>query len=162
MPSGSTITEVEQPKNGTAEVRDGDVIYTPDPGFIGEERISITVVTPSGETQTTTVTVAVGKEQKNNTRWKAPKTLINGMNYFGPGTLMTNAMNPVRVSVKCELILRIATDNPPPKCSVIPGKEGTYISVKAYDPTAVIVTLSAPATGKYRALKQELVYRVNP
>jgi len=162
VPSGSTITDVDPPKNGTAEVRNGDVIYTPDPGFIGEERISVTVVTPTGETQTTVVTVAVGKEQKIITRWTPPKKLVNGMNHFAPGTLMTNAMQPVKVSVKCELILRNISGNPAPKCSVIAGKEGTYISVKAYDPTAVIVTLSAPKKGAYRAFTQELVYRVNP
>ena len=159
---GSTITDVTPPKNGSAEVRDGDVIYTPNDKFRGEERIAVQVLTPTGETIETTVVVVVGKEQKIVTDWTAPKRLKPGMNWFGPGTFMTNANQPAKVTATCSILLRKVSDNPPPVCDVVAGKEGTYINVKVYEPTGIEVKITAPKKGKYRPLEQKFLYRVNP
>ena len=162
LPPGSTITDVEQPRNGTAEVRDGEILYTPDRGFRGEERITVIVTTPEGTTEEVVVKVVVGTEQKVITRWTAPKKLVPGVNRFGPGTFMTNAGQVAKVTAKCSILRRMISDNPPPKCSVIVGKEGTLIDVTVYEPTGIEVTLSAPKKGKYAPLKDTYLYRVSP
>ncbi len=162
VPQGSTVTAVDPPQNGTAKVVDGTVIYTPKEGFIGEEKISVAVLTPAGETQDVVVTVAVGKEQKVITRWTAPKKLKPGINQFGPGTFMTNAGQVAKVSADCSIIRKWNSPNPSPKCEVIAGKEGTYIDVSVYEPSVVEVTLTAPQKGKYAPLEETFTYRVNP
>jgi hypothetical protein len=162
VPQGSTITAVDPPKNGTAKVVDGTVIYTPKESFIGEEKISLVVLTPAGDTQDVVVTVAVGKEQKVVTRWTAPKKLKPGMNQFGPGTFMTNAGQIAKVSADCSIIRKWVSPNPSPTCEVLAGKEGTYIDVTVYEPTEVEVTLTAPKKGKYAPLEDTYTYRINP
>ena len=159
-PSGSVVTNVEPNDDGKVSVKDGEVVFDPNDGFIGDTEVRFTVVTPDGQEQEAVVTVSVGKEQRIITRWTAPKRLIDGLNKFGPGTFMTNAMQPAEVGVECLRILRINSGKPDPKCSVVVGKDGTYISVKTYEPTAVIVTLSAPTKGKFRPLDEDFVYRV--
>lgn len=156
------MTDVVPPKNGSAEVVDGGIIYTPKDSFRGEETISVVVLTPQGETETVAVTVAVGKEQSIITRWTAPKRLKPGMNWFGPGTFMTNTNQMATVSAECSILQRKVSTNSAPTCTVVAGKEGTYIDVKVYEPTGVEVTISAPAKGKYRPLKETYFYRVNP
>lgn len=162
VPKGSVITDVEEPVNGTADIRNGDVIFTPKPGFIGEETIKVIVRTPEGTEQETTVTVSVGKEQTVITKWSAPKKLVKGTNRFGPGTFITNANQVAKVSAKCTILQKWVSPNPDPVCTVTVGKEGTYINVKVYEPTAVEVVLSAPKKGNYKPMKQSYVYRVNP
>jgi len=162
VPRGSVITDASDPDNGTVEVRDGDVIYTPKPGFIGDETITVIVRTPEGTEQEATVTVSVGKAQTIITKWTAPKKLVNGSNRFGPGTFITNAGQVAKVSAKCSILQKWVSPNPDPVCSVVAGKEGTYINVKVYEPTAVTVMLSAPKKGGYKPMKETYVYRVNP
>lgn len=162
VPRGSVITDVEEPVNGTADIRNGDVIFTPKPGFIGDETITVTVRTPEGTDQETTVTVSVGKEQTVITKWSAPKKLVKGTNHFGPGTFITNANQVAKVSAKCSILQKWVSPNPDPVCTVTVGKEGTYINVKVYEPTVVEVMLTAPKKGNYKPMKQSYVYRVNP
>ncbi|MGI3171604.1 Ig-like domain-containing protein, partial [Pseudooceanicola sp. C21-150M6] len=54
-----TIQSVEQPANGTVEIVDGKLVYTPDPDFSGTETITYTIVDEEGLTDTATVTVTV-------------------------------------------------------------------------------------------------------
>ncbi|MGC9525526.1 MAG: cadherin-like domain-containing protein, partial [Limnospira sp.] len=55
-----TLTEVGNPSNGNVELdADGNVIFTPDPGFTGIGTFEYTITDPSGNTSTTTVEVAV-------------------------------------------------------------------------------------------------------
>ncbi len=156
------ITSVEEPDNGTVVLRGGDVIFTPTPGFIGEEKITVIVRTPEGTEQETTVTVSVGKEQTVITKWTAPKKLTSGSNRFGPGTFITNANQVAKVSASCSILQKWVSPNPKPVCAITVGKEGTFINVKVYEPTMVEVVLSAPKKGTYKPMKQKYVYRVNP
>ena len=153
---------MEQPKNGTAEIRNGDLIYTPAEDFRGEERISVVIQTPEGTTETVKVTVAVGKEQTLATDWTAPKRLKPGVHQFGPSTFITNANQAAKVSVTCSIIKKWVSPNPAPVCEVVPGKGGTYLSLTVYEPTFVEVTLKAPKKGKYRPMEEKYSYRVNP
>ena len=40
------------------------------------------------------------------------------------------------------------------------GKNGTYINMRVYEPTSVIVTMTAPKKGKHLRLDEEFAYRV--
>ncbi|MFA5941428.1 MAG: retention module-containing protein, partial [Sinimarinibacterium sp.] len=56
-----TITDVTQGVNGTVTIgADGNVIYTPNPGFNGSDSFTYTVSDGNGGTDTATVTVNVG------------------------------------------------------------------------------------------------------
>ena len=159
-PEGSSITSVEPNRDGRVRVIEDTVQVTPKPGFIGETNLRINVVTPEGEQQRTVVTVAVGTKQTIITRWTPPRRISEGLTRFGPGTFMTNAGQQARVSVRCERVLKIFTGKPDPKCSVVVGKEGTFIRVRAYETTAVIVKLTAPKRGQYLPLDEEFIYRI--
>ena len=54
-----TVTSVDDPANGVAEVVDGKIVYTPDAGFSGTETFTYTITDEDGLTDTATVTVAV-------------------------------------------------------------------------------------------------------
>ena len=161
-PEGSTITSVEPNRDGRVQIVEEGVRFTPKPGFIGETDVTFTVTKPDGNEQLTEVSVAVGKEQSVITRgWRPPKKLTQGSNHFGPGTFITNAGQVAEVEVECLRILRNISGEPDPQCSVVVGKTGTFINVKVYEPTAVVVTMSAPSKGKYLPLEEEYLYRVN-
>ena len=161
-PEGSTITSVEPNRDGRVQIVDEGVKFTPKPGFIGETDVTFTVTKPDGEEQLTEVSVAVGKEQSVITRgWKPPKKLKQGSNHFGPGTFITNAGQVAEVEVQCLRVLRNVSGEPDPECSVVVGKTGTFINVKVYEPTAVVVTMTASKKGKYLPLAEEYLYRIN-
>jgi len=54
-----TITDVEDPANGTAVISGGQIIYTPDPGFVGTDTFTYTISDGNGGTATATETVIV-------------------------------------------------------------------------------------------------------
>ncbi|MEE8603270.1 Ig-like domain-containing protein, partial [Euzebya tangerina] len=54
-----TITAVSDPPNGSVTIVDGQLVYTPDPGFAGQDTFTYTVTDEQGLTQTATVTVDV-------------------------------------------------------------------------------------------------------
>jgi VCBS repeat-containing protein len=55
-----TVTDTTVPSNGSVVVNaDGTLTYTPDPDFSGTDSFEYTVEDPSGESSTTTVTIAV-------------------------------------------------------------------------------------------------------
>ena len=161
-PEGSTITSVEPNRDGRVQIVEEGVRFTPKPGFIGETDVTFTVTKPDGNEQLTEVSVAVGKEQSVITRgWKPPKKLKQGSSRFGPGTFVTNAGQVAEVDVECLRILRNISGEPDPVCSVTVGKTGTFINVKVYEPTAVVVRMTAPQKGRYLPLDEEYLYRVN-
>jgi large repetitive protein len=54
-----SIRDVGTPENGTAEVRGGEILYTPDANFNGTDTFEYTVVDANGATSTATITVTV-------------------------------------------------------------------------------------------------------
>ncbi len=58
------ITAVTQPENGTVEVIDGMLVYTPDEGFEGTETIIYTICDIFGECTTATVVIQVGTQNE--------------------------------------------------------------------------------------------------
>ena len=159
---GSVITDVTPVENGKVLISGGDIVFTPEAGFRGIQEITLVVTNPSGVSTEVSVSVKVGKDQVIITNWNAPKRLAPGLTWFGPGTFMTNAGQIAKVGVDCSIIRKWNSPNPSPICEVLAGKEGTYISLKLYEPTLVEVTLTAPKKGKYAPLEETFTYRVNP
>ncbi|MBT0993303.1 tandem-95 repeat protein [Cellulomonas sp. DKR-3] len=54
-----TVVGVEEPEHGTVEVVDGTLVYTPDPGFVGEVVLEYEVEDGDGNRETRTVTIVV-------------------------------------------------------------------------------------------------------
>ncbi len=61
-----TITSVARPAHGTAEVVGGQIVYTPDHGFLGTERFQYTISDGKGNTATAIETVIVRAEPRTN------------------------------------------------------------------------------------------------
>ena len=164
VPPGSRITDVEKPDNGEAVVRDGRVIFTPDPDFRGTEKITLIVVTPSGEKDEVTVDVVVGKVQVITTDWQPPKKLVVGSTAFSPSKLVTNAKQAAKVSASCALLLRSAPMDGTggPRCAVVVTAKGTFIEIEADVPVGVEVLVRAPKKGDYGPLKERYFFRVIP
>ncbi len=57
-----TISSVADPANGTAEIVNGKIVYTPNAGYFGTETFEYTVTDPDGLTDTATVTVTIEEE----------------------------------------------------------------------------------------------------
>ena len=60
-PDGDALTlqSVDGPDNGSAEIVDGQIVYTPDAGFVGNETFEYTITDPFGNTANGLVTVQV-------------------------------------------------------------------------------------------------------
>ncbi|WP_370271369.1 Ig-like domain-containing protein, partial [Pseudooceanicola nitratireducens] len=54
-----TVTDVTDPANGSIEIVDGKLVYTPDADFNGTDTVTYTVTDSEGNTDTATVTVKV-------------------------------------------------------------------------------------------------------
>ncbi|MEL6783138.1 MAG: SdrD B-like domain-containing protein, partial [Pseudomonadota bacterium] len=63
-----TIIETTDGANGTVEIVDGKVEYTPNDGFSGEDTFTYTIEDEDGATDTATVTVVVGVENTTDAR----------------------------------------------------------------------------------------------
>ncbi|MHB6909077.1 Ig-like domain-containing protein [Streptomyces sp. DB-54] len=58
--AGLRVTAVAKPEHGTAELRDGKVVYSPDPGHTGCDSFAYTVTDELGQRSTATVHMATG------------------------------------------------------------------------------------------------------
>lgn len=54
-----TISDVEDPSNGTTRIEGAAIVYTPETGFIGTERFEYTIREQNGGTASATVTITV-------------------------------------------------------------------------------------------------------
>ena len=59
-----TITSVGNPQNGTAQIVNGQIVYTPNAGFSGSDSFTYTVTDSNGETATATATVTISAPKK--------------------------------------------------------------------------------------------------
>ena len=66
-----TIINVQAPANGIAEVMDGQIVYQPNPNFVGTETFTYTISDGNGNTATATETVMVKGSGCNTTCTKA-------------------------------------------------------------------------------------------
>ncbi len=150
-----TVTDVGDPGSGTAVVEDGNIVYTPEPGFIGEVEIPVTVIDRDGEPSRIVVTIQVGRDQTANV--PLPSRLVLGRNVLLNQQVLTNARQPVTVTVACAPLDR-ATMGDMRLCVLRTDGGRTVLEVNA--PARVTVTLSAPARGSYAAYSEVQRYTV--
>lgn len=89
VPGAPTLQSVTDPPRGTATIVGGQVQYTPDPNFFGNDTFSYTIVYPGGVTDTATVTVSVSNTADppvaNNDMFATAANVV--LNQPAPGVL---------------------------------------------------------------------------
>lgn len=153
---GKTITDAADPKHGTIEVRDGDVIYTPEPGYVGPVEIPVTITDRDGATTKTVITLSVGEEQ--TARVNLPDELRIGTNVLLAKPVVTNARQRADVTVECTPMYRVGKAGGAPLC--VTSRSGGRTVVQVNAPAKVTVSLSAPAKGDYGPYEVTKTYKV--
>ena len=152
VPDGSTISEVKPPAHGTIVIIDKDTIeYTPNPGYTGEEDITVVIKDKDGKIVTVEEIVEVGVPQVV-INWKAPTKLHTGNNIIVNKVLKTNAGQKASIVVTCGPLLRSKFMDAMAECQV--SKHGNKITVwvSGAVPIGADIALSAPAKGKFLEL----------
>jgi hypothetical protein len=159
-PADSTITKVDDPRNGTAVIEDGSIIYTPKPDFRGTETITVTIVDRNGAVEELDVQIQVGIPQE-------PVRALNLPNKVGKGTtvllskpVLTNAKQFAQATVECKPLLRTKLAGSLDDCRVQYSNGSVSVTVQTDAPLGVRLILTAPAKGKYTAYNFEKFYRV--
>lgn len=159
----ATISRVDQPRNGTAEIKDNTVVYTPDPGFIGRDLITTYIKEPSGETTVVRTTIATGLEQKPTKPLGLPSSITpNRTVTLIDHTVRTNAGQNATVKAECRALTRMAPAGGFSGCIVTRDGDSVMVTVTGETPYRVIVTLTAPAKGDYLPYADARSYTVRP
>ena len=153
---GSTITGAGDPDHGTVVVRDGDVIYTPEPGYVGPVEIPVTITDRDGAVTKTVITLNVGEKQ--TALLDLPDELRIGPNVLLAKPVVTNARQRADVAVECTPTFRLGKAGGAPLC--ITKRSGGRTIVEVNAPAKVTVTVTAPAKGTYGPLEVTKTYRV--
>ena len=156
-PADAVISDVQQPKNGDAVVSNGEVIYTPNNGFVGKDEITVIVTERDGSSQAIVVPVVIGEAQTAESL-ALPASLKIGTNVLTTKPVITNAKQIATVSVSCTPLSRSKLTGDLVYCQVTRKKGGVSVTVNA--PMSVKVSVSAPAKGKYLPLNENVSYRV--
>jgi hypothetical protein len=156
-PTDSVISDVEKPKNGDAVVRNGEVIYTPDDGFIGTDEVTVIITDREGNSQAIVVPVVVGDEQ-TAPNLALPTTLKIGTTVLTTKPVVTNAKQIATVSVACTPLSRFKLTGDLVYCRVTRKNGGVSVTVTA--PMSVKVRVTAPAKDRYLPLDIVASYRV--
>ena len=153
---GNTITDAGEPDRGTVVVRDGEVIYTPEPGYVGPVEIPVTITDRQGGATKTVITLNVGQEQKS--RVALPDELSLGRNVVLTGPAVTNARQRATLDVACAPRMRVGKLGAFAMCST--SREGGKTVLFIEEPGTVTLTLSAPQKGRFGALEESRTYTV--
>lgn len=159
----STITEVDQPRHGTVEIKDNTVVYTPDPGFIGRDLITTYIKDPAGDITVVRTAVTTGREQKPVAPLGLPSSIPpNRTVTLIDHTVRTNADQDARVTAECVALTRMAPAGGVSGCVVTRDGSKVMVTVTGSTPYRVIVTLTAPAKGDYLRYVSTRSYTVRP
>lgn len=153
---GNTVTDAGDPTRGTVEVRDGDVIYTPEPGYVGPVEIPVTITDRQGAVTKTVITLTVGERQ--TARAALPDALRIGTNVLLAKPVVTNARQQADVTVTCTPLYRLGKAGGAPLC--ITTRSGGRTTVQVNAPAKVRVTLAAPAKGDFGPYRLTKTYTV--
>lgn len=135
----------------------GEVIYTPNNGFVGKDEITVIVTERDGSSQAIVVPVVIGEAQTAESL-ALPASLKIGTNVLTTKPVITNAKQIATVSVSCTPLSRSKLTGDLVYCQVTRKKGGVSVTVNA--PMSVKVSVSAPAKGKYLPLNENVSYRV--
>ena len=159
-PANSTIASVEQPRNGTATIDGGSVVYTPERGFTGTETITITVVSREGVSEDLDVEIQVGVPQEPVRALNLPSKVGAGTTVLLKRPVLTNAKQFAEARVECKPLLRTKVAGSLGECRVQYSRGSVSVTVLTNEPIGVLLELSAPAKGKYAAYEFEKLYLV--
>ena len=159
IPTEAKPTDVLPPAHGQAELVDGKVNYTPDPGFTGTDHVVVIVTDPTGKSSEVVIPVSVGKEQVA-VNLHLPSQVTAGTTTLIAQPVLTNAGQHAAVQVDCGPLLRTKSAGDVSYCVV--HHVGGKWSVTAQSGIGVRVMLTAPAKGSYLAYHQEQFFRVQP
>jgi hypothetical protein len=146
---------VVDPPHGTVELKDGAVIYTPDPGFRGTEAVTVFITANNGSVAKETFEVKVGKPAD-------PCTNLPDALHFGDNTLPHggSGCQPVKVSVRCSLLARSLPADGVAYCYVLIDNGRTVIHVMGGQALGAKVTITGPSSGGRPKINQSHVYFV--
>lgn len=162
-PEGSgtpDVTDVRNPDHGTAVIKDGEVVYTPDPGFIGRDTVTVEIIDRDGTVKEVTIEVLVGRTQEPTSPFALPATLQAGTNVILTSPIRTNAGQVVRVSALCAARVRVTAFGDVRLCSVSTSGGRTVLTVASGFRVGVVLTLSAPKSGQYLPYRESKAYVV--
>lgn len=151
------ITDVEKPTNGDAVVTNGEVIYTPNDGFVGKDEVTVIITDREGNSQAVVVPVVIGDEQ-TAPGLVLPTALKPGTTVLISEPVITNAKQIARVSVACTPLARARLTGDLVYCQV--SRRNGSVSVTVTAPVSVKVSVTAPAKGRYLPLETVASYRV--
>ncbi len=159
----STITSVDEPRHGTAEIKDNTVIYTPDPGFIGTDVVVSYLQDPDGAITEVRTRVSTGLVQEPVKPLGLPSSVApNRTVVLLDHAVVTNAGQTARVRAECQQVTRIAPFGGFSGCMVTRDGSTVMVTVTGSTPYRVRVTVSAPAKGDYLPYAFSRVYTVRP
>jgi len=160
---GSTLTGVDVPRHGTAQIQDNTVLYTPTPGFIGRDVIVSYIENPGGEVVLVRTRVSTGLVQKPVKPLGLPSSVApNRTVVLLDHAVVTNAGQTARVRTECQQVTRIAPFGGFSGCMVTRDGSTVMVTVTGSTPYRVRVTVSAPAKGDYLPYAFSRVYTVRP
>jgi len=152
---GAVITDVIDPPNGTVELKDGALIYTPDPGFRGTESVTVFITANNGKVSKETFVVKVGKPAN-------PCTTLPDELHFGDNTLPRSGggCQPVKVSVRCSLLARNLPADGVAYCYSFMENGRTVIHIMGGQALGARVTITGPSSANRPEVKLSRVYFV--
>jgi hypothetical protein len=156
-PVDAVISDVEKPKNGEAVVTNGEVVYTPNNGFVGTDAVTVILTDRDGNSQAIVVPVVIGDTQ-TAVNLSLPSSLSIGTTVLTKKPVITNAKQIASVTVECSPMSRSKFTGDLVYCHVKRKNGGVSITVTA--PMSVKVTVSAPAKGRFLPLNEVTDYRV--
>ncbi len=157
VPEDSTIVDVKKPDHGDAVVDNGQVLYTPEPGYEGPIELVIIVEERDGTVVAVDVPLEAGKDQ-HAVNLTLPDELHRGTNVVLATPIRTNAKQTAKSTVTCIPVNRMKSFGDIVACRV--ERSGGKVIVKASSSARVTVTLTAPAKGKYLAYREVATYRI--
>ena len=120
-----TITSVDNPSNGSATIVNGQVIYTPNPGFFGTDFFTYNIMDSDGETATARVTISIPIISNNN-----PPIAVEDFFTLDLGTqssiiidVLANDLDPENDS----LTITSVTDTPLGNATILPDGRINYV-----------------------------------
>lgn len=156
-PADAVISDVEKPKHGDAVITNGEVVYTPDNGFVGTDAVTVIVTDRDGQSQAIVVPVVIGNVQTAE-NFSPPATLAIGTTVLTTKPVVTNAKQIATITVSCAPLARTKSAGDLVYCRVTRKNGGVSVTVNA--PMSVKVKVSAPAKGSYLPLDEVTSYRV--
>ena len=157
VPEDSTIVDVKKPDHGDAVVDNGQVLYTPEPGYDGPVELVIIIEERDGTVAAVEVPLEAGKDQ-HAVNLTLPDELQKGTTVVLSKPVRTNAKQIAKSTVTCIPINRMKPIGDIVACRVV--RSGSTVTVKANSAAKVTVTLTAPAKGKFLAYEQVVTYRI--